>query len=113
MSKKKKSPSGPAGGTDLLDKEKSKNKVMPPSKYQVVIYNDDFTPMNLVASILVSIFRHSESTAWNITMDVHNKEKGIAGGPYSKEIAETKASQTVNFARSLGYPLLAQEEKIS
>jgi len=109
MAKKKKSTSG---GTDLLDKEKSKNKVKPPSKYQVVLYNDNFTPMDLVAVILVKIFRQNENAAWGITMDIHKKGKGIAGGPYSKEIAETKSSQTIDLSRSLGYPLLAKAEKV-
>ena len=110
MSKNKKNPSG-SGGTDLLDKEKAKNKVKPPSKYQVVLYNDDFTPMDLVAAILVKIFRKSQDSAWAITLDVHEKGRGIAGGPYSKEIAEMKSSQATNLARALGYPLLAKEEK--
>ena len=95
MSKKKKSSSGAGSGTDLLDNEKAKNKVEPPSKYQVVFHNDDFTPMGLVSAILI-----------------HKKGKGIAGGPYSKEIAETKALQATDIVRSLGFPLLAKEEKI-
>ena len=112
MSKKKKNPAGSGSVTDLLDKEKAKNKVKPPSKYQVVLYNDDFTPMDLVAAILIKIFRKSQDTAWAITLDVHEKCRGIAGGPYSKEIAEMKASQAINLARALGYPLLAKEEKV-
>ena len=87
-------------------------KVKPPSKYQVVLYNDDYTPMELVAALLIKIFRHSDKNAWKITLDVHEKGRGIAGGPYSKEIAETKASQAVDIARHAGYPLLAKHEKI-
>jgi len=112
MSKKKKSSSGAGSGTDLLDNEKAKNKVEPPSKYQVVFHNDDFTPMGLVSAILISVFRHDQVTALQITMDIHKKGKGIAGGPYSKEIAETKALQATDIVRSLGFPLLAKEEKI-
>ena len=112
MSKKKKNDQGSGAGTDLLDKEKSKNKVKPPSKYQVVLHNDNFTPMELVAAILVKVFRQNENAAWGITMDIHKKGKGIAGGPYSKEIAETKSSQTIDLSRSLGYPLLAKAEKV-
>jgi len=110
MTKKKSSSSG--SGTDLLDKQKEKNKVKPPSKYQVVLYNDDYTPMDLVAVILVSIFRHDDQSAWKVTMHIHEKGKGIAGGPYSKEIAETKAQHATELVRSFGYPLLAKEEKI-
>ena len=112
MSKKKISKSSGKSGVDLIDKEKSKKKVKPPSKYQVVLYNDDYTPMELVAGLLIKIFRHSDKTAWKITLDIHEKGKGIAGGPYSKEIAETKANQAVNIARYAGYPLLAQPEKL-
>ena len=112
MSQKKKSKSGGNAGVDLIDKEKSKNKVKPPSKYQVVLYNDDYTPMDLVAAILVKIFRHGNDSAWKITLDIHNKGRGIAGGPYSREIAETKANQAVDIARYSGYPLLATPEKL-
>lgn len=112
MSKKKKSSSGAGAGTDLIDKEKTKNKVEPPAKYQVVLYNDNFTPMELVAVILTELFRQNTDDAWNITMNIHKKGKGVAGGPYSKEIAETKAMRAADLARSLGYPLLAKHEKI-
>ena len=108
MSKNKKGDSS----TDLLDKKKEKQKVKPPSKYQVVLYNDDFTPMDLVAVLLTQVFHHSLASAWKITMDIHEKGKGIAGGPYSKEIAETKSQKVIETARFMGFPLLAVAEKI-
>ena len=108
MSKNKKGDSG----TDLLDKEKEKQKVKPPSKYQVVLYNDDFTPMDLVAVLLAKVFHHSLTSAWKITMDIHEKGRGIAGGPYSKEIAETKSQKVIDTARVMGFPLLAVAEKV-
>lgn len=111
MSKKKKSSSG-MGGTDLLDKEKAKNKVKPPSKYQVVFYNDDFTPMQLVVIILMDVFRYNVDKSSAIMMEVHQKDRAIAGGPYSKEISETKANKCIDVARSMGYPLLAKSEKV-
>ena len=111
MAQKKKSDSSSGGSVDLLDEEKSKDKVKPPSKYQVVFYNDDYTPMDLVAILLSEVFHHGTEAAWKITMDIHVKGKGIAGGPYSKEIAETKAQKVVMTARAMGYPLLAQPEK--
>ena len=112
MSQKKKEKNDCDSGIDLLDREKEKNKVQKPSKYQVVLYNDDYTPMQLVVIILMTFFRKDVDTAWNITSAIHEKGKGIAGGPYSKEIAETKAEQVVNYARAAGYPLLAKEEKV-
>jgi ATP-dependent Clp protease adaptor protein ClpS len=111
VSKKKKKSSG-TGGTDLLDKEKAKNKVKPPSKYQVVFYNDDFTPMQLVVIILMDVFRYNVDKSSAIMMEVHQKDRAIAGGPYSKEISETKANKCIDVARSMGYPLLAKSEKV-
>ena len=111
MSQKKKTNKKAGMGVDLLDKEKAKNKIQPPSKYKVVYYNDDYTPMDLVTISLVHFFHHSTEAAMTIMMSVHKKGKGIAGGPYSKEIADTKANQVVQFFRGQGYPLLAQSEK--
>ena len=112
MTQKKKTPSGTGAGTDLIDKQKSKKKVKPPSKYQVIFYNDDFTPMEVVASVLIKFYHHSQDAAWKITLDIHEKGKGIAGGPYPKGIAETKAKKTVDVVRYMGYPLLAKAEKV-
>lgn len=113
MSKKKKSKSGGGStGIDLIDKQKEKQKVKPPSKYQVVLYNDDFTPMELVVMILIDVFRHNAEKSYQIMMNVHEKGRGIAGGPYSREIAETKSEKCIQIARGLGYPLKAVAEKV-
>jgi ATP-dependent Clp protease adaptor protein ClpS len=107
---KKKSKSN--SNVDLLDREKEKKKVSPPSKYQVVFYNDDYTTMELVVIILMDVFRHSTEKSYQIMMNVHEKGRGIAGGPYSREIAETKAEKCIQIARALGFPLLAVAEKV-
>jgi len=113
VAQKKKTKKGDAGsGLDLIDREKAKKKVKPPSKYQVVYHNDDFTPMDLVVQSLVHYFHRDALTAYSIMLHVHKKGKGIAGGPYSKEISDTKAAIVVEFFRSKGYPLLAKSEKI-
>jgi len=107
---KKKNPSKGGSGTDLLSKQKE--KIKRPSKYQIVFYNDDFTPMELVVIILMDVFRHNSDKAALIMMEVHQKDRAIAGGPYSKEIAETKANSCIDIARAMGYPLLAKSEKV-
>ena len=113
MSQKKKSQKSDSGmGVDLLDKEKSKKKIQKPSKYQVIYYNDDFTPMDLVTISLCNFFHHSLEKATTITLNIHEKGKGIAGGPYSKEIADTKTLKVVQFFRRAGFPLLAKAEKV-
>lgn len=112
MSNKKSKKGDSGSGLDLIDREKAKRKVKPPSKYQVVYYNDDYTPMNLVVVSLINFFRHEPTSAYSVMISVHKKGKGIAGGPYSKEIADTKAAIVVEFFRSGGYPLLAKVEKV-
>ena len=114
MSQKKKTPhkGGDAGsGVDLLDKDEVRQENQKPKKYKVVFHNDDYTPMELVASILLTVFHHSDTAAWEITMDMHEKGRGVAGGPYSKEVAETKTEKTITIAKALGYPLLATFEE--
>ena len=112
MSQKKKTDKKSGIGIDLLDREKDKDKIQKPSKYQVVFYNDDYTPFQLVVVILITHFKKDIDTAWNIAHSIHEKGKGIAGGPYSKEIADTKTTHVVDYARNAGYPLLAKSEKI-
>ena len=108
--KKDKKPGGP--GVDLLDREKEKQKLKPPSKYQVVFYNDDYTPMDFVVIVLLDVFRQPAKKAIAIMYNIHENGRGIAGGPYSKEIAETKVKQVIQYARAAGHPLHAVAEKI-
>lgn len=80
-----------------------------PQMYAVVMYNDDYTPMEFVVDVLQNHFKHSLDSAISIMLAIHHQGKGIAG-IYPKDIAETKA-QTVNReARQAGYPLLSQIE---
>jgi len=110
MAEKKKTNKDGGSGVDLLDKEKSKNKVEPPKKYKVVYHNDDYTPMDLVIFSLIQFFRKDAVSAYQIMMHVHQKGKGIAEAGLSREIAETKCNRVVQFFRENGYPLLATFE---
>lgn len=92
---------------DILVKDRQ--KIDRPKKYKVVLYNDDFTPMQLVTLILMEVFNKGEQEAESITMKVHRGGRGIAG-IYSKQIAETKIETTRMYARSSGYPLHAEAE---
>jgi len=110
MAERKKTNKDGGSGVDLLDKEKSKNKVKPPKKYKVVYHNDNFTPMDLVTISLMHFFHHNSNSALKIMMLVHQKGKGIAQGSLSREIAETKCNRVVQWFRGQGYPLLATFE---
>ena len=92
--------------TDVLVAEP---EIAKPPMYAVVMYNDNYTPMEFVVYILQSEFRHSLETAVDIMMTIHNSSKGIAG-IYPKDIAETKAKKVNSLAHREGYPLLTQIE---
>ena len=80
-----------------------------PGKFKVVLLNDDKTPIEFVIALLMKVFRHSEASAINVTMQVHNEGSGIAG-IYSYEIAEQKGMEGTDLARKNGYPLILKVE---
>ena len=84
-------------------------EIAEPPMYAVVMYNDDYTPMEFVVYVLQSEFRHNTDSAVEIMLSIHHKGRGIAG-IYPKDIAETKAKKVNQTARKEGYPLLTQIE---
>ena len=80
-----------------------------PSLYAVVLLNDDYTPMDFVIEILQQYFALNLDQATQVMLTVHYEGKGVAG-VYPRDIAETKANQVNNYARSQGHPLLCQIE---
>lgn len=97
-------------GTDIQLDEKIKVVVSEPKNWKVILLNDDSTPMEFVISLLMEIFRHTSESAENITMEVHETGSGIAG-VYSFEIAEAKAVEATNLARTNSYPLQIKLEE--
>ncbi|MGL5614798.1 MAG: ATP-dependent Clp protease adaptor ClpS [Sarcina sp.] len=96
--------------TSVSIKERTNVKVKEPKRYKVVMYNDDFTPMDFVVEILTMIFRKSEEEAFQIMMAVHKAGKAIVGN-YSYDIAKTKTEQSVTIAREEGYPFKVKVEE--
>ncbi len=86
-----------------LTVEKTKTKLKEPKRYKVVMYNDDFTPMDFVVYILVNIFRKNHEDAVNIMMTVH-KEGSAVVGTYSYDIAKTRVKKADTLAREERYP---------
>ncbi len=80
-----------------------------PPLYAVVLMNDDYTPMDFVIEILQQYFAMNLDQATQVMLTVHYEGKGVAG-VYPRDIAETKANQVNNYARSQGHPLLCQIE---
>ena len=85
-------------------KEQTKTKLKLPKQYQVLIYNDDFTPMDVVVEVLMRIFAKVEPAAVALMMSVHKGNYAVAG-TYPRDIAQTKAAEAVQWAREEGYPL--------
>ena len=87
----------------------AKPELKRPPMYCVVLMNDDYTPMDFVIEILQQYFALNLDQATQVMLTVHYEGKGIAG-VYPRDIAETKANQVNNYARSQGYPLFCQIE---
>jgi ATP-dependent Clp protease adaptor protein ClpS len=87
----------------------SKKETTPPPKYKVIVCNDDVTPVDFVVAMLISVFKHSQDTALEITLKIHHTGSGVAG-LYSYEIAEQKTIDATNLARSHGWPLIIKSE---
>ncbi len=85
-------------------KEQTRSRIRIPRPYEVLIYNDDFTPMDFVVDVLIQIFEKDEPTAVALMMSVHKGSHAVAG-VYPKDIAQTKAAEAVQWARDEGYPL--------
>ena len=96
--------------TDIVIDEKIDEIVLEPPRYKVVLLNDDTTPMEWVIEVLVSIFKHSETTAKEITLAIHNEGSGLAG-IYSYEIAEQRSLEAVSASRERGFPLQLKLEE--
>lgn len=89
---------------DVQIDEKIKVTVTEPKRYKVIFLNDDKTPIEFVIDLLIAVFKHSEETAKQITLTVHNEGAAVVG-VYTFEIAEQKGAEATNLARSAGFPL--------
>jgi ATP-dependent Clp protease adaptor protein ClpS len=90
-------------------KERVQEKTKEPTLFNVVLLNDDYTPMPFVVEVLESIFEKSPAEAYRVMMQVHLNGRGVAG-LYPWEVAETKADTVVSRAQAAGYPLQATIE---
>ena len=79
-------------------------RVLPPPMYQVVMLNDDYTPMEFVVVLLQELFGKDQATATHIMHKIHFEGKGVCG-VYSRDVATTKAMQALDAARQAGHPL--------
>ena len=92
--------------------ERIETRLVPPPMYNVLLHNDDYTPMDFVIDILQRFFRLDNEKATEVMLSVHYKEVGVCG-TFSAEIAETKVMQVMNYAKQNEHPLRCSMEKES
>ncbi|MDR2216200.1 MAG: ATP-dependent Clp protease adapter ClpS [Nevskiaceae bacterium] len=90
--------------------EEAQPQVKQPPLYNVVLLNDDYTPMEFVVDVLERFFRMDRSAATRIMLEVHVKGRGICG-VFTYEIAETKVAQVMNYSRDNQHPLMCTMEE--
>lgn len=106
---------GETSGSDTefegdLAVEESKADLAPPPMYQIVMLDDDFTPMEFVVDVLQVFFSMNREQATNIMLTVHTKGRASCG-TFTKDVAETKAAQVIKHARENQHPLMCEVER--
>jgi ATP-dependent Clp protease adaptor protein ClpS len=101
----------PADGDGEVVLERVPQKVGPPKMYQVVMLNDDFTPMEFVVLILQEFFNKDRDTATQIMLKIHLDGRGVCG-VYTRDVASTKVDRVLEAARQAGHPLQCVSEPV-
>jgi ATP-dependent Clp protease adaptor protein ClpS len=85
-------------------------KTQRPPLWKVILLNDDFTPREFVVQVLKAVFRLNESQAYKVMMTAHRKGACVIA-VYTRDVAETKATEATELGKSKGYPLYFTTEK--
>jgi ATP-dependent Clp protease adaptor protein ClpS len=91
--------------------ETAKPEVARPPLFQVLLLNDDFTPMDFVVEVLRGFFNLDQEQAVQVMLHVHTRGKGVCG-VFTREVAETKVTHVNEYSRSHQHPLLCTMEKL-
>jgi ATP-dependent Clp protease adaptor protein ClpS len=107
-------PIGPERPGELPTRERgvatqTRPKVTRPPRFKVILYNDDYTPMEFVVALLEQVFGKSPAAATELMLQIHRKGMGVAG-VYVLEVAETKVATVHKLAEERGHPLRAGVE---
>ena len=89
-------------GSVVVERKTARTK--PPKMYQVVLLNDDYTPMEFVVMVLQQYFKLGIETATQIMLKIHHEGRGVCG-VYTKDVAATKVEVVLAAARRAGHPL--------
>lgn len=85
-------------------RERQNTRYKEPQRYKVIMFNDDFTPMDFVVEVLEEIFFKTDAEAEQLMLKVHHEEKAVIG-IYSYDIAKSKTEKAMEKARKEKYPL--------
>ncbi|TXC66120.1 ATP-dependent Clp protease adapter ClpS [Piscinibacter aquaticus] len=94
----------PDDGQGSVVAERKTQRTQPPRMYQVVMLNDDYTPMEFVVMVLQEYFKRDLETATQIMLKIHHEGRGVCG-VYTKDVAATKVELVLAAARRGGHPL--------
>ena len=97
---------------EVIEKIDEAIEVQEPKMYKVILHNDDKTTFDFVIAVLIDIFHKTIDEAIEITKVIHVTGQGIAGAPYTREIAEEKTLETVSFSRVNNFPLTPTFEEL-
>ena len=97
--------------TGAVELEEAEVKVDRPPLFTVVIFNDDFTPMEFVVYVIQKFFGYDHAKSTEIMLEIHNKGRGFCGA-FSQEIAETKSQQINKFSKENEHPLKSDIEEL-
>jgi ATP-dependent Clp protease adaptor protein ClpS len=98
------------GGIQTGVVTRTKSRTKKPSMYKVLMLNDDYTPMEFVVQVLERFFNKAHEEAVKIMLHVHQRGVGVCG-VYTYEVAETKVTQVIDYARKNQHPLQCTLEK--
>jgi ATP-dependent Clp protease adaptor protein ClpS len=101
---KRPEPPRPDDGQGAVVAERQAQKTAPPKMYQVVMLNDDYTPMEFVVMVLQEYFQRDIETATQIMLKIHHEGRGVCG-VYTRDVAATKVELVLAAAKRSGHPL--------
>ena len=89
-----------------LDSKTSKEKIRIPSRFEVILLNDDYTSMEFVVEVLRRFFHKEFQAAEAIMLKIHINGEAVCG-TYSYDVAQTKVSQVIEYSRKNEQPLMS------
>ena len=98
-------------GVEEKTKPQAKTELRPPPRYQVLMINDDYTPMDFVVEVLCRFFSKDEQEATAVMLQIHRFGAAVCG-VYGLDVAETKVSQVMRFALACEHPLQCRLQRL-